>query len=318
MLVLVAVTKLCCLRSLEGRRINFEKLQVSEAVLGSQEVRSQEVMMASEVAESSIAREHIGHLRDISENLDKSLDEHVLSQAEDDCWISPPNTGLDDESSSEKENANHLESFWLQSTDSLSGSRIWQSTLMSEYPKQKDSSMVVPDISTLGIEEQNDKNTSLLKLHSQGRANSDIEGSQVSKKMNQIDDDVFQPSMSPNGLPSQNSSGLIMGALLDLIDEPNNDKKSAQTRKTLHEIGKDYHANASPLYSMAHRLRSSMQCHFSSILSTWKVLIILWFSPNLFSSLENAEKNAYAVSVLERVEWKLDGLDNDGRRYNKC
>jgi hypothetical protein len=31
--------------------------------------------------------------------------------------------------------------------------------------------------------------------------------------------------------------------------------------------------------------------------------------------LKIAGKNAYAVSVLERVEWKLDGLDNDGRRY---
>ena len=243
-----------------------------------------------------------------------------ITQAEDDCWISPLNSGLDDdESSSEKGNANHLESFWLQSTDLLSGSRIWQSTLMSEYPKQKNSSMVVPDISTLGIEEQNDNNTSLPKLHSQGCANSDIEGSEVSKKMNPIEDDVFQPSMSPNGLPSQNSNGLIMGALLDLIDEPNNDKKkSSQTRKNLCEIEKDHHANASPLYSMAHRSRSSMQFRFSSILSTWKVLIILCFSLNLFSSLENPEKNAYAVSVLERVEWKLDGLDNDGRRYNKC
>lgn len=261
------------------------QLQASEAVMGSQEARSQEDLMTCGLAESSPRRDHVEQLADMGENLGESLDEHILSQAENDCWISPPDTDL--ASSLDKEVQNPLESFWLQSADSLSGSRIWQSTLTSDLQEQKDSGNAISKLSTLVIQEEKVE-TSLLQLHSQGGAaflggaNADIEAAQVSEGATPMHDEL-QGSLSPGGLPFHSPSGLLMGASSGFMDRSDNDQTSPEIRQSRQSIGSNGDTYASALYS--------------------------------FSRRPSPKRNPYAVSVLEKVEWKLDGLDHESRRH---
>lgn len=294
--------------SLFGSRLQetWLPMQAAESVVESQDTRSQEDLVTTGLAEESSSgadplKGTFEQLAELGDKLGESLDEGILSQDEDDCWISPPNSGLT--SSLDREVQNPLvESFWLQSAESLSGPRIWQSSLAAEVQQKKASNAAIQARSTIVIREEK-QNTSPLQLHSQGDAAFLDEGNAhilttLHSKEGSKTHDVLQTSLSSDRVAFHSPNKILMGPL-DAIGASSELPDGIRTHTDIREKqelslqGKSY---------MGSDGDSNNYVHATSAAS------------NGGAQRPSRKKNTYAVSVLKKVELKLDGFDIDSRR----
>ncbi|KAI5077935.1 hypothetical protein GOP47_0007759 [Adiantum capillus-veneris] len=248
----------------------------------SQEAKSQEDSVSFRAVELSLTRDDVENLADVCDNLGEFIDEHILSQAEKDCWISPPSSDFG--CSSDKEAENPTDFYWLQSADSLSGSRNWQRNCRSDLPQQKDGEEGMPELSALDIQEEK---AEALDLLSQGSArileaiNTNLDETKVRLNSSRRQQDLQTPMSLLTGAPFHSPSDPFIGASTDFSNGLETGQTSRDVRQMQPSDG-DTQTTSIPEASMR-------------------------ISP---------QKNPYAVSVLERIQWKLNGLDYESRRHS--
>ncbi|MCO5549965.1 hypothetical protein L7F22_003442 [Adiantum nelumboides] len=247
----------------------------------SQEAKSQEDSVSCRALELIPTRNKEENLEDTCGNLGEFIDEHILSQAENDCWISPPSSDLG--YSSDKEAENPTDFYWPQSADSLSGSRNWQRAGKTDLPQQKDGEEGMPELLALELQEKKAEDLDLL---SQGGArvlekiSTNLDETKVSLNSNRRQKDLQTP-ISLDGAPFHSPSDPYIGASTDF----SNGLDTGQTSRDVRQMQ-------------------------PSVDDTQTV------SRPEASTKTSPKRNPYAVSVLEKIQWKLSGLDYESRRHS--
>lgn len=292
-----------------------------EGVGESQEARSQELdlvrteLEADEVLSADQSSNILEAVVDNDENNAESVtDEELLLQGDEDSWISPPDSLYtnDSESNLTSSDSHHHD-------DSLAISNDWESHITGT-DKAKFNEGVVTDASGFTMNEDTACTSPSFFAHSQEDPLL-VGNIQTHMKFEGTED-------SDNGIISTGNSQIHSAK--DTNQRPEGSQASISSNKVSSDSQNASHLNLSDIglgslnASERHqtgeiRMRiKEKEPHTSRAkgrVESYNELCTLFSSMNTEQRSHGIRgKNAYAVSVLKRVEAKLDGRDIDGKR----